>query len=205
MALGRPVHAPEAADGTTRSSVALNVAPGSAVHGGLAQMFTPPPPPPPPDFRHPPIAGSLHFSSTALDSPALLNARTAPQTPLESRQDACQWTPARQVGRAHVFQQSQTKSLAIPLCILFNPRRAGERCNVDSQVDQVVCDSRTAGSTARYMVARSPLLGAGTVPHPVLPALPAISTERHPLPLQVRHAPSPVERNGLRPIPAARR
>ena len=42
MALGRPVHAPEAADGTTRSSVALNVAPGSAVHGGLAQMFTPP-------------------------------------------------------------------------------------------------------------------------------------------------------------------
>ena len=40
-----------------------------------------------------------------------------------------------------------------------------------------------------------------TVPHPVLPALPTISTDHLPLPLQVRHAPSPVERNGRRPIP----
>ena len=44
MALDRPVHAPEMADGTTAPAVALHVAPGSAVHGGLAQMFTPPPP-----------------------------------------------------------------------------------------------------------------------------------------------------------------
>ena len=40
----KPVHAPETADATTRSSVALHVAPEAAVHGGLAQMFTPPPP-----------------------------------------------------------------------------------------------------------------------------------------------------------------
>ena len=44
MTLDRPVHAPETADGTTRSSVALHVALGYAVRGGLAQMFTPPPP-----------------------------------------------------------------------------------------------------------------------------------------------------------------
>ena len=45
MALDRPVHAPEAADGATAGAVALHVAPGSAVHDGLAHMFTPPPPP----------------------------------------------------------------------------------------------------------------------------------------------------------------
>ena len=43
MALDRPVHAPETADGTTEPAVALLVAPGSAVHGGLAQMSPPPP------------------------------------------------------------------------------------------------------------------------------------------------------------------
>ena len=41
MTLDRPVHAPEAADGATAGAVALHVALGSAVHGGLAQM--PPP------------------------------------------------------------------------------------------------------------------------------------------------------------------
>ena len=46
MALDRPVHAVETADGGTAPAVALHVAPGSAVHDGLAQMFTPPPPPP---------------------------------------------------------------------------------------------------------------------------------------------------------------
>ena len=44
MALDRPVHAPETADGGTATAVALHVAQGSAVHGGVAQMFTPPPP-----------------------------------------------------------------------------------------------------------------------------------------------------------------
>ena len=39
MALDRPVHAPEAADGTTARAVAAPAAPGSAAHGGLAQMF----------------------------------------------------------------------------------------------------------------------------------------------------------------------
>ena len=43
MALDRPVHAPETADGTAAAAVALHVAPGSTVHAGLAQM-------PPPDF-----------------------------------------------------------------------------------------------------------------------------------------------------------
>ena len=43
-----------------------------------------------------------------------------------------------------------------------------------------MCGSRTAGLTARFMVARSPLLSAGTIPHPVLPALPTISTDRPP-------------------------
>ena len=42
MALDRPVHAPEAADGTTEPAVALHAAPWTAVHDGLAQMFTPP-------------------------------------------------------------------------------------------------------------------------------------------------------------------
>ena len=45
MALDRPVHAPEPADGTTAPAVALHAALGSAVHGGLAQTFPPPPPP----------------------------------------------------------------------------------------------------------------------------------------------------------------
>ena len=35
MALNRPVHAPETADGATAPAVAAPVAPGSAVHGGL--------------------------------------------------------------------------------------------------------------------------------------------------------------------------
>ena len=42
MALDRPVHAPETAGGTTEPAVAALAALGSAVHGGLAQMFTPP-------------------------------------------------------------------------------------------------------------------------------------------------------------------
>ena len=42
MALNRPVHAAETADGTTEPAVA---APGTAGHGDLGQ--TPPPPPPP--------------------------------------------------------------------------------------------------------------------------------------------------------------
>ena len=60
MALDRPVHAPEAADGTTEPAVALQVAQGSAVHGGLAQM--------PPDFwpslrhRHAPASGAYSLA-----------------------------------------------------------------------------------------------------------------------------------------------
>ena len=42
MALNRPVHAPEAEDGTTAPAVAAPVALGAAVQGGLAQK--PPPP-----------------------------------------------------------------------------------------------------------------------------------------------------------------
>ena len=49
MTPDRPVHAPETADGATAGAVALHVALETAVHGGLAQKFTPPPPPPP-DF-----------------------------------------------------------------------------------------------------------------------------------------------------------
>ena len=45
MALNRPVHAPEAEDGTTAPAVAAPVALGAAVQGGLAQK-----PPPPGDF-----------------------------------------------------------------------------------------------------------------------------------------------------------
>ena len=45
MALDRPVHAHEAADGGTDTAVALHVALGSAARGGLAQTS-----PPPPDF-----------------------------------------------------------------------------------------------------------------------------------------------------------
>ena len=44
MTLDRPVHAPETADGTTAPAVAAPAALGSAVHGNLAQTFTPPPP-----------------------------------------------------------------------------------------------------------------------------------------------------------------
>ena len=43
MALDRPVHAPETADGTTASAVALHVVPGSAVPGGLEHTSPPPP------------------------------------------------------------------------------------------------------------------------------------------------------------------
>ena len=39
MALDRPVHAPEAADGTTARTVALRVALRSAAHGDLAQIW----------------------------------------------------------------------------------------------------------------------------------------------------------------------
>ena len=154
--------------------------------------------PPPPDFRLRPIAMSLHFLSTALDSSALLHARTALQTQQKSRQDICQWTPLDRLEER--TSSSSCRPRASQYLCAFSSTRAGERCNVDSQVDQVVCDSRTAGSAARSMVARSPLLGAGTVPHSVLPALPAISTERHPLPLQVRHAPSVAEWNRRSPI-----
>ena len=42
MALDRPVHAPETADGTTAPVVALHIPLASAVHGDLAQT--------PPDF-----------------------------------------------------------------------------------------------------------------------------------------------------------
>ena len=48
----QPVHAPETADELTASAVAAPFGPGSAVPGGLAQMFIPPlhtlviPPPP---------------------------------------------------------------------------------------------------------------------------------------------------------------
>ena len=43
MALDRPVHASEMADGTTAPAAAAPVAQGSAVQGNLAQVFTPPP------------------------------------------------------------------------------------------------------------------------------------------------------------------
>ena len=45
MALDRPVHAAEEADGATAEAVAAPCAPEAAAHGGLAQM-----PPPPPIF-----------------------------------------------------------------------------------------------------------------------------------------------------------
>ena len=54
MALDRPVHAPETADGGTATAVAAPVALGAAVHGGLAHMS---PPPPPPIFGPPRRAG----------------------------------------------------------------------------------------------------------------------------------------------------
>ena len=41
MGLDRPVHAPEAAEGTTEPAVALHAAPGTAVHGGLTLTLTP--------------------------------------------------------------------------------------------------------------------------------------------------------------------
>ena len=43
MALDRPIHAAEAADGTMFPAAATSLAPGFAAYGGLAQMFTPPP------------------------------------------------------------------------------------------------------------------------------------------------------------------
>ena len=42
MMLDKPVHAPGTADGTTAPAVAAPAALGSAVHGNLAQTFTPP-------------------------------------------------------------------------------------------------------------------------------------------------------------------
>ena len=41
MALDRPVHAPEAVDGTTARAVAAPLALGAAVHGGLTLTLTP--------------------------------------------------------------------------------------------------------------------------------------------------------------------
>ncbi len=196
MALDRPIHAPETAGGTTRSSVALHVAPGSAVHSGLAQAFTPPLPP--------------RFSSPAhcRVAPFLFNralhrcAAPRPDGAPNAAGEQARRLPIDFVDRLEERTSSSSRRpRASQYLCAFSSTRAGERCNVDSQVDQVLCDSRTAGSTARSMVARSPLLGAGTVPHPVLPTLPAISTERHPLPLQVRHAPSLAEWNRRRPIP----
>ena len=49
MALDRPAHAPEAADGTTASAAVAPLTSGFAAYGGLAQTF---PPPPPSDFWH---------------------------------------------------------------------------------------------------------------------------------------------------------
>ena len=144
---------------------AVSTATRSAFHRGLAQTFTPPPP----DFRRPAIAGPLYFVSTALDSSALPHARTAPQTPLVSRQVRLPMDSARQAGRAEGFQRPQAKTSQHLRAISLS--HAGERCHVDSQV---VCDSRTAGSPARAIAARSPLLRAGTTLHPTFlhPALP---------------------------------
>ena len=50
MALDRPVHAAEEADGTAASAVASPLASGFAVRGGLAQPLPTPVTPPPPDF-----------------------------------------------------------------------------------------------------------------------------------------------------------
>ena len=44
MALERPVHAPETADGTAAPAAVAPLASGFAAYGGLAQTFTPPPP-----------------------------------------------------------------------------------------------------------------------------------------------------------------
>ena len=88
--------------------VAVSSATRSAFRRGLAQTFTPPPPPP--GFRRHAIAGPLYFVSTALDSSALPHARTAPQTPLESRQGACPMDSAQQAGRAEGFQRPQAKT-----------------------------------------------------------------------------------------------
>ena len=50
MALDRPVHAPETADGTTAPAVAALAALGSAMHGDLEQTFNPSPLYPPPQL-----------------------------------------------------------------------------------------------------------------------------------------------------------
>ena len=144
---------------------------------------------PPPDFRLPAIAVTRYFDSTALDSSASLHARTAPQTPLASKQDACHWT------LLHPLEDRRSANGVRPrasqhLCAI-SLTHAGERCNVYSEVNQVVRDSRTSGPTTRAIVARSPFLSARTIPHPVLSTLPAISAVRHPLSVQVRHALSP--------------
>ena len=44
MALDRQVHALNTADGGMAPAVAAPVSPWTALHGGLAQTFTPPPP-----------------------------------------------------------------------------------------------------------------------------------------------------------------
>ena len=41
MALDRPVHAPEAADGTEAPVVTAPVAPGTSAHDGLAEVHPP--------------------------------------------------------------------------------------------------------------------------------------------------------------------
>ncbi len=147
---------------------------------------------PPPNFRLPGIAVPLNFVSTTLHS------TRGPKRRLEGRQSACRWTPLHKLEERMVSSSPRPKA-SQHLCACSSTH-AGERCNVDGQANQVVCDSRTAGSTTRALVARSAHLSAGAIPHPILPT---ISTERHPLPLQVRHAPSPVERKGCVPDPGA--
>ena len=68
MILDRPVHAPEAADGTTASAVAAPVASGFAVYGGLAQTFNPPPP----DFRPSQAGWRVMITSQAALASSLL-------------------------------------------------------------------------------------------------------------------------------------
>ncbi len=83
--------------------------------------------PPPPIFVTRPLPGrSISFQPRS----------TPLRRPTPGRRPKRRWRAGktlanrlrRQVGRAHVFQQSQTKSLAIPLCILFNPRWREMQC-----------------------------------------------------------------------------
>ena len=110
---------------------------------------------PPPDFRRPAIAGPLYFVSTALFSSALPHARTAPQTPLASKRAACQWTPLDKLEERRGSNGRRPKTSQHLRAISLS--HAGERCNVDSQVNPVVCDSRTPGFYgARYRCSITP-------------------------------------------------